>query len=244
MQIPATSFSAYLPADRRIAINLGQDLPDRTQGAVLFADISGFVPLTSALARELGPQRGAEELTEQLNRVYGELISRIHDYHGSIVSFSGDAITCWFDDRPVDHPVEIEEGSLRAVACAFAIQDAMTQFQSVLLPGGTTTSLHIKVAITAGDVRRFAIGLPEIQRIDVLAGKLLDCVAAAEHLAGRDEVIVGEEIVDHLGSYLKVQEWRDDGGGGRFAMISNPEKIAPKAPWVEIPYLPAEAARE
>ena len=33
-------------------------MPDRVRGAALFADISGFTPLTEALAKELGPQRG------------------------------------------------------------------------------------------------------------------------------------------------------------------------------------------
>ena len=44
--------------------------PPRRAGAALFADISGFTPLTEALARELGPQRGAEELTRQLDLIY------------------------------------------------------------------------------------------------------------------------------------------------------------------------------
>ncbi len=35
---------AYIPMDRRQAIATGQDLPDRTTGAALFADISGFTP--------------------------------------------------------------------------------------------------------------------------------------------------------------------------------------------------------
>ncbi|MCA9959319.1 MAG: hypothetical protein KC443_09815, partial [Anaerolineales bacterium] len=67
--------SAYIPMDRRQAIAYGDVLPQRTQGATLFADISGFTPLTEALARELGPKRGAEELTVHLNRVYDALIA-------------------------------------------------------------------------------------------------------------------------------------------------------------------------
>lgn len=40
------SLSAYLPPDRRRALQTGQQLPDRASGAALFADISGFTPLT------------------------------------------------------------------------------------------------------------------------------------------------------------------------------------------------------
>jgi class 3 adenylate cyclase len=67
----------YLPQDRRQALARGQTLPDRTRGTVLFADISGFTPLTEALVRELGPWRGVEELTRQLNLVYDALTPRL-----------------------------------------------------------------------------------------------------------------------------------------------------------------------
>lgn len=41
----------YLPMDRRWALALGAELPARTAGAALFADVSGFTPLTEALVR-------------------------------------------------------------------------------------------------------------------------------------------------------------------------------------------------
>jgi class 3 adenylate cyclase len=59
--------SVYIPTDRRQAIARGEALPDRAYGAALFADISGFTPLSEALGRMLGRRRGAEELTRQLN---------------------------------------------------------------------------------------------------------------------------------------------------------------------------------
>ncbi len=40
--------AVYLPIDRRRALARGATLPDRTRGAALFADISGFTPLTVA----------------------------------------------------------------------------------------------------------------------------------------------------------------------------------------------------
>jgi hypothetical protein len=49
--------SAYVPIDRYLALVNGTTLPDRTHGAALFADISGFTPLTDALVRNLGPLR-------------------------------------------------------------------------------------------------------------------------------------------------------------------------------------------
>ena len=66
--------SVYIPMDRRQALAHGRSLPDRTQGSALFADISGFTALTESLVSELGPQRGADELTVHLNRVFTALI--------------------------------------------------------------------------------------------------------------------------------------------------------------------------
>src|SRR5262245_53747719 len=82
---------AYIPGDRRRALAAGVAMPDRVRGAALFADISGFTPLTEALGKELGPQRAAEEITAQLNRVFHALISDLERYGGHVIYFSGDA---------------------------------------------------------------------------------------------------------------------------------------------------------
>jgi len=43
------SLHAYIPIDRRLALAHGVVLPNHATGAALFADISGFTPLTEAL---------------------------------------------------------------------------------------------------------------------------------------------------------------------------------------------------
>ena len=141
---------AYIPMDRRHALVQGQSLPDQTQGAALFADISGFTPLTEALVRELGPQRGAEELTRYLNLVYDAVIEELHRYGGSVIAFAGDAITCWLDG----------DNGLRATACALAMQGAMQHFAAITTPAGSTITLAMKAAVATGLVRRFLVGDP------------------------------------------------------------------------------------
>ena len=74
--------AAYLPLDRRHALAHGRDLPDRTQGTALFADISGFTPLTESLLNALGPQRGAEELSRHLNTLFDAIIAKVDRYGG------------------------------------------------------------------------------------------------------------------------------------------------------------------
>jgi predicted ATPase/class 3 adenylate cyclase len=216
------SLAAYVPIDRRRALARGKDLPGHTSGAVLFADISGFTPLTEALARELGPRLGAEELTKQLNAVYSVLIAEVHRYRGSVIGFSGDAITCWFDG----------DDGLCATACALSMQQVMEQFAEVQSPSGTTVSLAIKVAVASGPVRRFLVGVPEIQVIDVLAGSTLDHMAEAEKRAGRGEVVLPEDLALQLGDNVDVAEWREvDQTGQRFAVLRGLACHVEADPW-------------
>ena len=248
-QEAATETAAiYIPMDRRQALARGETLPDRTRGAALFADISGFTPLTEALARELGFERGAEELTRQLNQVYTALIDEVHRYGGSVVSFSGDAITCWFDIETFRGNVSEEEDasktphrgvsttpSLQATACALAMQAAMQSFARLTTPAGAVIPLAIKVAVAAGPVRRLLVGDPRLQYLDVLAGQLMDELAAAEHQTGRGEVVVSAAVAAELQERLTVVADRRRGQGGeQFAVIGALAGDAAACPWPDL----------
>ena len=74
------SMAAYIPQDRRQVLAHTIQLPERPEGATLFADISGFTPLTEALRVALGPRQGSEALTDQLNRTYTALIAQVDAY--------------------------------------------------------------------------------------------------------------------------------------------------------------------
>ncbi|MBA3369524.1 MAG: tetratricopeptide repeat protein, partial [Geodermatophilaceae bacterium] len=193
-QQPWDDPEAYIPGDRRRALAVGQAMPDRVTGAALFADIAGFTPLTEALAGELGAQRGAEELTAVLETVFAEVLGELHRYGGSVIYFSGDAITCWLD----------ADDGLLATRCALDMQDAMARVGNVVTPGGRPVQLAMKVAVAVGSARRFVVGDPSIQLIDVLAGALMDFLAAAEHAADRGEVVVDESVIRSLGSRLEL----------------------------------------
>ena len=219
----------YMPMDRCQALARGETLPDRAMGAALFADISGFTPLTGAFAQELGLERGAEELTRTVSQIYTALIDEVHRYGGSVIGFAGDAITCWFDDITAQ----------RAVACGLAMQEAMALCNTVTTPGGTTFPLAAKVAVVAGPVRRLLVGDPEIQVIEAIAGQTLDRLAAAEHVANPGEVVVAAEVAEQLTGYLAIQERRLDDRGRLIAVISGSvEGEAPAIPLCAPPAWP------
>jgi predicted ATPase/class 3 adenylate cyclase len=212
---------AYIPGDRRRAIANGESLRDRVRGAALFADISGFTPLTEALADELGSQRASEVLTGHLNRVFHAVISELDRYGGDVIYFSGDAITCWLDG---------DDGS-RATACAMGMQAAMGREKEITTPKGVTLELALKVAIAVGAARRFVVGDPEIQLIDVLAGGLIDSLAAAEHLAEKGEVVVDASAVESLRTTVRFGESRSDPeGGGSVSVVEGLLAEVPATP--------------
>lgn len=184
----------YIPQDRLRALLRAQALPERCTGAVLFADITGFTTLTETLRRSLGERRGIEALSHQVNAVYDALICEVDRFGGSVIGFAGDAITCWFDaSRATPAP--------HAAHCARAMQSAMARF----------AGLSVKVGVALGSARRFAVGHPDIQRMDALAGATVARAVAGEALAQPGEVLLDEACARALGLPALAARYADDG---------------------------------
>jgi len=210
----------YVAMDRRQALANGTALPEVCEGSALFVDICGFTPLTESFARELGLQRGAEEVTRQVNRVHGALIECVHRRRGSIVGFGGDALICWFD----------RDTGLRGAACAFDIQLSMREFRDITAPGGISVSIGVKVALARGSVRRMQVGDPNVQLLDVLGGRMLNELAQAEHRAERGEIVATRSIVEVIRNAVEVSEWRED-----FALLARMNDVPDADPWPSLP---------
>lgn len=209
-----STLSAYLPQDRRRALACDETLPDRAFGSVLFADLSGFTAITEQLTRELGHRRGAEELSQRLEAVYTALITQIEHYGGSVISFAGDAMLCWFADGewPMANGAGSQPLAIRyvpsAIRCAAALQAAMQQFPQ----------LALKVAVATGPVRRLVVGNPDQQLFDVLAGDTLVRMAIGERLARKGEVVVDEATAQSTAQHFA--QWRTAETGERFAVVN------------------------
>ena len=223
---------AYIPGDRRRALAAGAELPDRVRGAALFADISGFTPLTEILAKELGRERGAELLTHHLNRVFHVLIADLDRFGGDVIYFSGDAITCWLDG----------DDGVRATACALEMQATIGQSGEVVTPGGTRVRLAMKIAVAVGTARRFLVGDPDVQRMDVLAGRLIDELAGAERQAQKGEVVLNRSALESLGERVEIREtrmeeddWREYGVVERLAVAVDAPPPRDSSPAGELP---------
>lgn len=213
-----SSLHTYLPQDRQRALSRGASLPDRTHGAALFADISGFTTLTETLTHELGARQGIEELTRQINDVYNALIGEIERYNGSVISFAGDAITCWFDGSP--NGVRWGETAAQcAVSAGAALQTAMLSFPK----------LGLKVAVTSGPARRFTVGDPAIQLLDALAGATVSRLSTVEKAAVRGEVLLDDVTAQAVTGMASIGSWRTIESGERFAVLGQVTAPAPSA---------------
>ncbi len=218
----------YLPQDRRRALARGESLPDRTNGTALFADISGFTALTEQLRDTLGSRRGIEALTSQINAVYTALIAEVERYDGTVISFAGDAVMCWFDAGQGATDEDSQTTAARAVASALAMQTAMSHFPE----------LRLKIAVASGSARRFVVGDPQIHYVDTLAGATVSRTATGEHLAHKGELLLDEATVKLLDTAVTIAEWREDSATGeRFAVTTHLAGTIALPPLPEVPPL-------
>src|SRR5689334_7168293 len=108
----------------------------------------------------------------------------------------------------------------------------MRSFATIQTPSGANVPLAITVAVAAGPVRRFLIGDPQIQLIDVLAGATLDRLGAAEQLAGKGEVVASAEVIANLGDDVVVQTWRaGEAHAWQCAVVTGLRQAVAAEPW-------------
>ncbi|MCX6066044.1 MAG: hypothetical protein NT121_09855, partial [Chloroflexi bacterium] len=158
-------------------------------------------------------------------------IDEIHRYSVAVISFSGDAITCWFDDLDLNGHPRADLSVERAAACAFAMQKGMAQFAAISTPNGKMIGLSIKVALATGPTRRMVVGDGNAHQIDVLAGATLTALTEAEHVTEKGEIVFSAAGFASLEEKFSVAEWRKT---KQFAVLAGlKQEIAP-SPWAEL----------
>jgi class 3 adenylate cyclase/tetratricopeptide (TPR) repeat protein len=187
------TLAAYVPpAITRATLSAPSPAPptaataERFPAAVLFADISGFTPLTEALAQK--GAEGPEELTRLLNGYFRRMIDLIEAQGGEVVKFSGDALTVLFPAAGEALGV----ATRRARQAAEAMQAAMNEFATLETSVGPV-ALGMKIGVGAGEVLAVQVGGFQGRWEYVIAGDPLRQVAQAEHQAGRGEILLSPE---------------------------------------------------
>lgn len=211
------SWFAYVP--RHIAEDLLQQpyispirRETRFDAVALFADISGFTPMSEALGKT--GRSGTEELTTILNRYFDPMIDLIHSYGGVIEKFGGDAMTVLFPYTEETQTVVVR----RAIQCVLLMQERMVNYRGIRTSAGRF-DLAMKAGLAMGSVFTTTVGDPDLRLEYIIAGETLDLCADAEHVAQPGEVVVhnpmlaiadGIEVGDNRGDFSPVRGLAED----------------------------------
>lgn len=225
--------ATYLPMEFRQALSNRITLPEVATGAALFSDFSGFTVLAQALTSHYGANRGAEHLAELMRNAFDGIISAIHNYSGSIIGFSGDAVTVWFDD---DSGAELR-GAVRAVAAARAIHDFVAQIPAHRIDDTRRLSIGVKVSVSAGPVRRYVVGDRGIQRMAVFAGETMQRLAMADAIAAAGDLIVDGRTFEYCKPLLQPTKRGSPEAIGDFVSVKDARLDTKPCPWPPLPSL-------
>ncbi|KAJ8598361.1 hypothetical protein CTAYLR_003031 [Chrysophaeum taylorii] len=147
--------------------------PEMVDGAVFFADISGFTKLTEKLSRHLD---GAERLCAELDVVYGMILEEADALGGDAIKFAGDAILFLFAGP-------LESACRRAASCSARAHERIKQHPPV-----ESVKLTLHAGLGAGKVA--ALSVEGTNRAEfVIAGAPLAEIGIAEPLAGPGETV-------------------------------------------------------
>ncbi len=226
-------FEAFLPMDRRQALASGETIPAQLEGTLLFADISRFTLLMGTYIQKLGRQRGTEELSLHLDLFFDTIIKHLYNFQGSVISFSGDAITCWFK----------EDDGRRALAASQSIQAAVAPFSSMQISSGYKVAIQLKISITWGRINRYLLGDPDITRFEVMVGAAVDRLAEAELLAERGEILLGKAVYHNCKTLVELKEWRYGDSSESYAVLRRFTKQMTPQPWPKLSTLSKEQCR-
>ncbi len=149
---------------------------------ILFADIRGFTPI----AESLSPQ----DLREFLNRFLGTMSDIIHEHHGTVDKYMGDAIMAFWG-APVNDP----EHASHAVAAGIAMLSAAERLNEEFSKRGWP-NLAIGVGINTGIVRVGDMGSSQ-RRAYTVIGDAVNLAARLEALTKqlRAPIALGERTI-------------------------------------------------
>lgn len=156
---------------------------DGFHGAVVLVDVVGFTAMTRHYSEQ--GARGAEELSDVLNHVFGAIIDIIAAHGGDIQTFAGDAVLAVWPARP-DH---LEEAVTLAVQASQRIHE---------IPDHPQRALQLRTSVGSGPLRAFDVGGVDDRWMLVTAGSPLAQVALADKQCNAGEIVVSTEAWSHI----------------------------------------------
>jgi class 3 adenylate cyclase/predicted ATPase len=204
----------------------------RFQAVALFVDISGFTAMSEALSKT--GRDGSEEMTTALNSYFAPMIDLIQSYGGIVAKFGGDALTVLFPYNSATR----QNAARRAAQCALDMQAAMPRYAAIPTSAGTFR-LAMKAGLACGPAFCVTVGDSPVRLEYVVAGRVLDRCAEAQHFAEPGEVIIHNELIS-LMSEAELAPTRDD----RFSRLLGLGRPEPKTPLPPLAAAAPESSRQ
>jgi len=165
----------------------------RKWAVILFSDLRDFTPLSESLP--------PEKLIEVLNGYFAEMVAAIHEQHGMIDKFIGDAVLAVFglvgqEDRA--------EPALRAVHAAQQMQKRLADYNSRLAAQGIT--LRAGIGIHAGEVIAGYLGTVDRLEFTVI-GHHVNLAARLEGQARepRPSLLISDAVAQQVAHAMSVE---------------------------------------
>ncbi|XP_045468254.1 adenylate cyclase type 10-like isoform X2 [Harmonia axyridis] len=156
-------------------------------GVLLFADVSGFTPLTEKYNKT--GKGGIYKLTATLNAYIGAIVEVIYFFGGDVLKFSGDAfLALWKAPNDVCLYSIIHE----VIICALFIQKNLGYFETEV-----NVLLKVKLAISCGNLTISVIGDEKFKNY-VILGQAVHDVKAAEHVSVSGDIVVSPTAWGHV----------------------------------------------
>ncbi|GBG26953.1 Adenylate cyclase type 10 [Hondaea fermentalgiana] len=169
-----------------------QAFSEEFEGAVLFADISGFSSLAEKLAKDLNcAANAAENLSSYIGKSLEKMVHEVCSKGGDVIKFAGDAILAVF---PASKFRDLNDATL----CC--IQVAMNLLQLDLKAGGVQLSIHCGVG--AGSVVSYHVGGRFNRWEYVITGDPIEQIGSAEPEASAGEVVIAKSAYERIASEL------------------------------------------
>lgn len=207
----AADLTAYVP---RLLLDWEAEQPGvryrAIEGTLVFADVSGFTKLSERLARA-GGKIGAEQMTDVINALFGELLLVAAARGGEMLKYGGDAVLLFFSG---------DSHARRGVAACWEMQKKLAEIGRVDTGAGIVR-LRMSVGVNSGTFDFFKVG--ESHEELVVAGPATTGCVEMEAAADATEVLLSPSASEYLDEVCLGAEK----SGGRLL------RRLPKAPYVE-----------
>ncbi|MSQ85102.1 MAG: adenylate/guanylate cyclase domain-containing protein [Myxococcales bacterium] len=161
---------------------------DNLQGAVMFADITGFSRMTEILSAR---PDGAERINAALNGYLGKLIEMVIDHGGDVIKFAGDALICIWDGSGIGLSAAVRASA----ACALRAQKELAGFTV-----DPDITLSMRICIGSGDLTLLHVG-GVLERWEIVpTGAAVADLKKLRQLTSPGSTVVSANAWTHLGA--------------------------------------------